>query len=71
MSNRVNLSATVPPELKGDVEGIAELETNTASRIIEKALTLYVDAYKDRNPDADLETAAVAYQAKNARRKSA
>jgi predicted transcriptional regulator len=71
MSNRVNLSATVPPEVKAAVEGIAELEVNTASRIVEKAIKAYADSYQKAHPDADLVAAAERYQTKNPRSKSA
>lgn len=63
--SRVNISATVPPTVKADIEGIAELETNSASRIIEKALRAFVATYQTEHPDADLETAAARYQASN------
>lgn len=43
--NRVTLSVTLPPQLKGRLRKIAEAENNTVSRIVENALVPFVEEH--------------------------
>jgi hypothetical protein len=65
---RVNLSSTVPGDVKSDIEGVAGLENNTVSRIVENALRAHIAGYRTAHPEADLDVAAQAYRQADVRR---
>jgi len=45
--NRVNLTATVRPEVKTIVELLADHDNTSASRIVENALLVYYDGRRE------------------------
>jgi predicted transcriptional regulator len=53
---RVNMTTTVPTEVKARVHAFADYENNWASRIVENAIVAYLGTWgteEDESPDAE------------------